>query len=99
LHEELDRVLQGRIPTMEDVPNLKYTRMVLGESMRIYPPIYLITRQALNDFPIDKYVVPAGTLILISPYLIHHDARFSRRPRKLQPQGLGQAFAQSKFEV
>ncbi|WP_421797797.1 cytochrome P450 [Haliscomenobacter sp.] len=85
LHEELDRVLQGRIPTVEDLPQLKYTRMVLGESMRIYPPIYLITRQALEDFEIGPYVVPADTIVLISPYLIHHDARFHHDPETFNP--------------
>lgn len=85
LHEELDQVLQGRIPRVEDLPQLKYTRMVLGESMRIYPPIYLITRQALADFEIGPYVVPADAIVLISPYLIHHDARFHQHPEAFDP--------------
>ena len=85
LHEELDQVLQGRIPTVEDLPQLKYTRMVLGESMRIYPPIYLITRQALEDFEIGPYLVPADTIVLMSPYLIHHDARFHQNPETFDP--------------
>ena len=54
--------------------------------MRIYPPIYLITRQALEDFPIDKYIVPGGSIILISPYLIHHDPRFHPEPETFNPQ-------------
>jgi len=85
LHEELDRVLQGRIPTAEDIPQLKYTRMVFGESLRIFPPSYLIPRQAVEDFPIDKYIIPGGTIILLSPYLIHHDARFHPDPDKFNP--------------
>lgn len=85
LHDELDRVLQGRIPTVEDYPHLKYTRMVFGESMRLYPPIYIISRQALEDFSIDKYIVPAGTIILMSPYLIHHDPRFHPEPEQFNP--------------
>jgi cytochrome P450 len=85
LYEEVDRVLQGRIPTVEDIPHLKYTRMVLGESMRIYPPIYIISRQALEDFLIDKYIVPARTIILMSPYLIHHDPRFHAGAEKFNP--------------
>lgn len=85
LHEELDQVLQGRIPTVEDLPQLKYTRMVLGESMRIYPPIYLITRQALEDFEIGPYLVPADTIVLMSPYLIHHDPRFHQNPETFDP--------------
>jgi len=85
LHEELDRVLQGRLPTAEDISQLKYTRMVFGESLRLYPPSYVIPRQAVNDFPIDKYIVPRGTIILMSPYLIHHDARFHPDPEKFNP--------------
>ena len=85
LHEELDRVLNGRLPTVEDLAQLKYTRMVFGESMRIYPPSYVIPRQALEDFPIDKYIMPGGTIILMSPYLIHHDSRFRQDPEKFNP--------------
>jgi len=85
LHEELDRVLQGRVPTAADVPQLQYTRMVFAESMRIYPPSYVIPRQALEDFSIDKYIVPRGTMILMSPYLIHHDSRFHPDPDNFNP--------------
>ena len=85
LHEEVDRVLKGRLPTVEDIGQLKYTRMVFGESMRIYPPSYVIPRQALEDFSIDKYIVPRGTIILMSPYLIHHDSRFYPEPEKFNP--------------
>jgi cytochrome P450 len=85
LHEELDRVLNGRLPTVQDIVQLKYTRMVLGESMRIYPPSYVIPRQALEDFPIDKFIIPRGSIILLSPYLIHHDPRFHPDPEKFDP--------------
>jgi len=85
LHDELDLILRGRLPVAEDLPHLKYTRMVLGESMRMYPPSYVIPRQAMEDFAIDKYIVPAGTIILMSPYLIHHDSRFHSNPEKFNP--------------
>ncbi len=85
LHEELDRVLKGRIPTVEDIEQLKFTRMVFGEAMRMFPPTYVLARQALEDFSIDKYIVPGGTLILMSPYLIHHDSRFHKEPEKFNP--------------
>jgi len=100
LHEELDRVLQGRVPTVEDVANLKYTRMVFGESMRIFPPSYVIPRQALQDFSIDKYVLPRGTIILLSPYLIHHDSRFHPDPEKFNPHAWDRhsRSANSKYE-
>jgi len=100
LHEELDRVLEGRVPTAEDVANLKYTRMVLGESMRMFPPSYVIPRQALENFPIDKYVVPRGTIIVMSPYLIHHDSRFHTNPEKFDPRAWDKhsRSANSKYE-
>lgn len=85
LHAELDTVLQGRTPVAEDVGQLKYTRMVMGESMRIYPPIYIIAREALNDFSIDKYRIPRGALMLMSPYLIHRDPRFYPEAEKFNP--------------
>ena len=85
LHEELDRVLQGRMPTLEDNPRLKFTRMVIEESMRLYPPIYMIVRQAMADFSVGKYVVPQGTIVLMSPYLIQRDARFHPNPEQFNP--------------
>ena len=85
LHEELDRVLQGRTPTVDDLTQLTYTRMVFAESLRLYPPSYLIPRQALEDFTIDQYVIPGGTLILMSPYLLHRDPRFHPNPEQFTP--------------
>lgn len=85
LRRELDSVLQGRLPTMDDYPRLKFTRKVFEESMRMYPPIYLISREALEDFSIGNYTVPKGTLVLMSPFLIHHDARFHPDPWTFNP--------------
>ena|SRR5215203_4852611 len=85
LHEELDRILNGRLPTIQDIAQLKFTRMVFGESMRLYPPSYVIPRQAVEDFPIDKYIVPRSSIILMSPYLIHRDPRFRSDPEKFNP--------------
>ncbi|MEO8110492.1 MAG: cytochrome P450 [Ginsengibacter sp.] len=85
LHEELDKVLGGRMPTMEDFPQLKFTRMVFTEAMRMYPPIYIIARQAIASFSIGNYTVSAGTIVLMSPYLIHHDARFHPEPEQFNP--------------
>ena len=86
LHAELDQVLGERLPSVEDLAKLKYTRMVLTEAIRFYPPLYVIARQALSDYPVDQYVVPAGALILMSPYLLHRDARFYSAPDKFDPQ-------------
>jgi cytochrome P450 len=85
LHEELDRVLQGRLPTIEDFPLLKFTRMVFSESKRLYPPIYIIARQAIHGFSIGGYELPADTIVLVSPDLIHHDPRFHSKPEIFNP--------------
>jgi cytochrome P450 len=76
LHEEIDRELGGRLPTADDFARLKYTEMVLAEAMRLYPPAWTMGRQALSDYPIDNFIVPAGSIILMSPWVMHHDERY-----------------------
>jgi cytochrome P450 len=60
--------------------------MVLSESMRLYPPVYMIGRQALEDFPVDEYVIPAGSSIIMSQYITHRDLRFYPDPDRFDPQ-------------
>ena len=86
LHAELDRVLNGTVPTMDDVERLPYTRMVFLEAMRLYPPIYAIAREAVDAFPIGGYRVPAGTLVLLSPYVMHRDPRYYAEPDRFEPE-------------
>ncbi|MEA2174415.1 MAG: hypothetical protein QOD00_2007 [Blastocatellia bacterium] len=86
LHEELDQLLAGRLPTMDDVARLKYTEMVLTEAMRLYPPAWAVGRLATRDHEIGGYVVPDGSLVLLSQYAMHHDARFFPEPERFDPQ-------------
>jgi len=86
LHEEIDRVLQGRLPNADDVPALKYTEMVLAESMRLYPPAWAMGRQPLNDYQIDKVTVPAGAIVFMSPFVMHHDERYYPDPFTFDPE-------------
>ena len=87
LHEEVDRVLDGRLPTGEDLPKLSYTRMVFLESMRLYPPVWTLGRRpASEDFWLDGYQIPKKSVILISPYLVHHDERFFPDPERFIPE-------------
>jgi cytochrome P450 len=86
LHEEIDAVLQGRPPTVEDVPRLRYTEMVVAESMRLYPPAWAIGRLALVDHEIGGYTVPAKTLVLMSPYATQRDERFFPAPECFDPE-------------
>lgn len=57
--DEVDRVLQGRLPTFDDLPHLTYTRMVFQEALRIMPPAWWVTRQAVEDDEIDGFLIPA----------------------------------------
>ena len=85
LHEELDRVLQGRLPTLADVASLPYVERVVTESMRLYPPAWIIGRRAIDDYPIGDYVVPARSIVVMSPYVIQRDARFFPDPERFDP--------------
>jgi cytochrome P450 len=86
LHAELDEVLAGRVPTVTDVPRLRLTEMVLTESMRILPPAWAIGRRALVDHHAGSYVIPAGSVVIVSPYLVHHDPRWYEDPEAFVPE-------------
>lgn len=86
LHAELDRVLAGRPPTVDDLPRLPYTRMVFEEAMRLYPPVWVIMRKALHDDEIGGYRIPAKTYVLWSTYAIHRHPDFWERPDRFEPE-------------
>jgi cytochrome P450 len=86
LHQEIDAQLEGRLPDADDFARLKYTEKVFAEAMRLYPPAWAMGRQALSDYPIDKYIVPAGSIILMSPWVMHHDPRYYPDPFKFDPE-------------
>ena len=85
LHGEVDSVLAGALPTAADVARLPYTEMVFAESMRLYPPAWTLGRRVLSDYQIDRYVVPANAIVLMSPWVMHHDPRFFPDPYKFDP--------------
>ncbi len=86
LHTEIDEVLGSRLPTVADIPSLKYTEMVLAESMRLYPPAWALGRLAVNDQEIGGYFVPKKSLVLMSQYVMHHDARYFSYPQRFDPE-------------
>jgi cytochrome P450 len=86
LHSEIDEVLSGRLPTAGDFTNLPYTEMVFAESMRMYPPAWTMGRRVLNDYGVGQYVIPAGSIILMSPWVMHHDPRFYAEPYTFDPE-------------
>jgi len=84
-HAELDLVLAGRLPTMEDVAKLKYTKMIFTETLRLYPPIWLLIRQALKDYTVKSYVIPANSVIHMCPFVTHRDPRYYSNPLSFDP--------------
>jgi cytochrome P450 len=86
LHAEIDTVLGGRLPTFEDVPNLKYTEMIMTEAMRLYPPVWVMGRRSISGIKIGGYYIPPKSIILLSQYAIHHDKRFYPEPEKFNPE-------------
>ena len=86
LHEELDRVLAGRLPTCDDLPRLRYAEMVIAESLRLYPPAWAMGRLSLNEFQLGDYRLPAGTTVLASQYILHRDPRFFPDPLCFRPE-------------
>lgn len=86
LAEEWSRVLGGRTPTPEDLPNLPYTDAVLSEAMRVYPPVYLIGREATRDLELGGYRVKRGTTIFMSQWVSHRDPRWFPDPEEFLPE-------------
>lgn len=85
LHAEID-VLGRRLPTVDDLPKLSYTEKVLAESMRLYPPAWLLGYRAIRDYPVDRYLIPAGGIVLMSQYVMHHDPRYFPDPFRFDPE-------------
>jgi cytochrome P450 len=82
--------------TFEDISKLKYTEMVLMESMRLYPPSWAIGRQAIKDYAIDsRYVIPSGSVVIMSQYLMHHDPRYFSQPWTFYPERWSPEFRSS----
>jgi cytochrome P450 len=86
LHEEIDRVLAGRLPSLDDVPQLVYTRAVFEEAIRLYPPVPLLGRQALQEEMIRGRTVPEGSLLIVIPWLLHRHRRWWNDPDHFIPE-------------
>jgi cytochrome P450 len=86
LHRELDEVLAARLPTVDDLPRLRYAEMVFAESMRLFPPAWTLGRLVLKDQDLGGVRVPAGALVMASPYLMHRDVRWFPDPLRFEPE-------------
>ena len=82
---EVRSVLGERLPTVEDRPHLKYTEMVLKESMRLYPPAWILGRELIRDCNIGGHELSCGSVIYFSQWAIHRDARFFSEPERFNP--------------
>jgi cytochrome P450 len=86
LHLELAAVLGDRPPTFEDLPRLTYARQVFSESLRLYPPAWVMVRTALANDHIGGYVIPRGASALMSPYVMHRHPAYWDEPGKFRPE-------------
>jgi len=96
LQAEVDRVLGERSPSLADLPNLAYTEMITKEVLRLYPPAWMIVRQANGDVELGGYRVHKGEMVMIAPYVVQRDPRYydepeSFRPERFAPDASGQS--------
>jgi cytochrome P450 len=85
LHDEVDGVLGGRAPALEDVRALEYTTMVVKEAMRLYPAAYSIARVPVRDDVFEGYRIPAGAAVLASPWVTQRHPRLWEAPERFNP--------------
>jgi cytochrome P450 len=93
LTAEIDRALNGRVPSAADLPVLRYAECVILESMRMFPPAYGIGREAVRDCTLGDYDVPAGTTLFISAWVLHRDPRWYDAPLEFKPERWLDGFA------
>jgi cytochrome P450 len=86
LQQELDDVLQGRPPSLQDVDRLPYTRAVFEEAMRLYPPVPLLSRQSRQVANIEGESIKAGTVVLVVPWLLHRNEQLWDEPEAFRPE-------------
>ena len=85
LEHELDTVLGGRAPEYSDLAQLPYTRMVVDEAMRLYPPAWGFSRQALDDDTLGGFQLPRGWLAFVVPYVLHRLPAYWKDPEAFEP--------------
>jgi cytochrome P450 len=86
VREELARVLGGRRPAFADYPRLTYTTQVIEEALRLYPPVWVLAREALAEDEIGGYRIPKGSIVVICPYVTHHHPALWENPEGFDPE-------------
>ena len=95
LHAELDEVLGGRAPTLQDLPRLRLTEQVIKESMRVSPPVWGVGREALENCEVGGYAVPKGMQLSLPQWLVHRDERFFGDAKTFRPERWVEGFEKS----
>jgi cytochrome P450 len=85
LHQEITEVVGDRVPGIADLPRLPYAHRILQESLRVYPPVWVIPRDAIKDDEIGGHRIPAGSTILLSPYITHRHPACWENPEAFDP--------------
>jgi cytochrome P450 len=86
LHAEVESVLGGRLPTVADLPRLKYAENVVSETLRVYPTVWVIGREAVEPVELGGYLIPAGTTVFMPQWVIHRDRRWFEDPLSFRPE-------------
>jgi cytochrome P450 len=86
LHQELDQVIGSRAPSPDDFMKLTYTQNVIWESLRLFPPAYVIGREAIEDVAVGDYLLKKGEMILMSQYVMHRNPLYFEQPHSFIPE-------------
>jgi len=86
VHAEVDKVLGGQLPAVEKLSELRYTHMVLEETLRLYPPAWIFSRKIIADDELGGYDIPKNGMILLSPYTTHRHPAFWEDPEEFDPE-------------
>jgi cytochrome P450 len=86
LNEELDRILGERLPTLADLGALQFTANVIKESLRLYPPLWMLWRGVVKDCFLGDFVAPAGSIVIASQHVMHRDERYFTNPLRFKPE-------------
>lgn len=85
IHAEVDDILKGRTAGLDDVPRLSYLGRVIQEVLRVYPPVWMLTRRTVTDVDLSGHHLPAGADVFFSPYALHHDPGLFTEPDTIDP--------------